>query len=463
MRHLRLSDLIVRGLAPLVGAVIMLLGVGATPAAAVPAFAVQTGQPCQACHVGGFGPQLTPFGRNFKLHGYTPRTNTFNVPLSAMAVASFVNTAKDQPPTHGFAANNNVALDQISLFIAGGLGSHLGAFIQTTYDGVARAFSWDNLDVRATTTFQVKDADVVVGASLNNNPTVQDAWNTTPAWGYAYTGSALAPSPSASPLFSGALAQTSLGVTAYAWINSEFFLEGGAYGSPGATTLVHLGADPTAPGSIKGLAPYGRIAFQHDVGGGTLEVGAFGMQASIYPGLDRTLDLTDDFTDLGLDASYIKTLANGDVVTVNGRYTHERQNLKYTCATAALDEGADGVACPKGNDLNDIRVDASYYWRNQIGGTVQVFNTSGSSNPYAYGYLNGFRTNKPDSTGVTLQLDGTPFGGATDGPLGHRFNIRAGIQYTFYTQFNGAGSNWDNAGAKASDNNTLRVFTWIAY
>ena len=40
-------------------------------AAAVPAFAEQTGQPCVGCHVGGFGPQLTPFGRAFKLGGYT--------------------------------------------------------------------------------------------------------------------------------------------------------------------------------------------------------------------------------------------------------------------------------------------------------------------------------------------------------------------------------------------------------
>ena len=65
---------------------IALVGAIASPAAAVPAFAVQTGQPCAACHVGGFGPQLTPFGRTFKIGGYTMRTNSFNVPLSAMAI-----------------------------------------------------------------------------------------------------------------------------------------------------------------------------------------------------------------------------------------------------------------------------------------------------------------------------------------------------------------------------------------
>ena len=37
------------------------------PAKAVPAFTDQTGQPCQTCHVGGFGPQLTPFAASSTL------------------------------------------------------------------------------------------------------------------------------------------------------------------------------------------------------------------------------------------------------------------------------------------------------------------------------------------------------------------------------------------------------------
>ncbi|OYV66903.1 MAG: hypothetical protein B7X09_02715, partial [Acidiphilium sp. 21-66-27] len=35
---------------------------------AIPAFAAQTGEPCSACHIGF--PQLTPYGRDFKLEGY---------------------------------------------------------------------------------------------------------------------------------------------------------------------------------------------------------------------------------------------------------------------------------------------------------------------------------------------------------------------------------------------------------
>ena len=428
------------------------LGLAAAPAHAVPAFAVQTGQPCQACHVGGFGPQLTPFGREFKLRGYTQRSNTFNAPISAMAVASYVKTQKDQDPTPGYKANDNTALDQVSLFFAGGLGQHLGAFVQTTYDGIAKTWSWDNLDIRATTTGDFKGQSYVAGVSLNNSPSVQDVWNTLPAWSYPYTGSALAPGPSSSPLMSGALAQSTVGATAYVWVNSTYYVEAGGYGSPGATALTRLGADPTSPGSIHGLAPYGRVAIQKALAGGVFEAGAFGMRTEIYPGLDHTTGFTDRYTDLGLDASFQKTLANSDVITLNARYLHERQSLDATCALAAASDCA-------GNTLQDLRADGSYYWRNKVGATVGFFDTFGSSNPVIY---SGNRTFKPDSTGVMFQLDGTPWGDGTS-PLGPRFNMRVGVQYTLYTRFNGAGSNYDGAGANASDNNTLRVFTWFAY
>ena len=428
------------------------LGLTATGAAAVPAFAIQTGQPCTACHVGGFGPQLTPFGRDFKIGGYTARTNTFNVPLSAMAVASYVRTAKDQPspPAANFNVNNNVAVDQVSLFLAGGIGDHIGGFVQTTYDGVARAFHWDNLDLRAVTTATVKGIGMVFGVSLNNAPTVQDAFNTLPAWGYPYTASSLAPAPGSAPLV-GSLAQGTLGVTAYTWINSSFYLEAGGYRSPGTNFLARAGVNPFDPGGINGIAPYGRIAYQKNFGDQNFEVGLFGMSANLYPGRDRSAGVTDHYSDVGVDASYQYYAENKDVFTVDGRYTNERQRLD---ASQAL-----GLATNSGGNLQEFRINGSYYWRDKIGATLGLFSTTGSSDPLLYA---ANRTLKPDSSGFSLQLDGTPFGGAGS-PLGPRFNIRSGVQYTAYTQFDGAGRNYDGMGHNASDNNTLRVFTWIAY
>src|ERR1700735_3713074 len=99
MREIRLA------VACLIG--LLLLG-ASPPAHAVPAFAAQTGQPCQTCHVGGLGPQLTAFGRNFKIHGYTLRATSFSVPFSAMAQASYVRTNKDQSsaPAPHYALND---------------------------------------------------------------------------------------------------------------------------------------------------------------------------------------------------------------------------------------------------------------------------------------------------------------------------------------------------------------------
>jgi hypothetical protein len=82
---------------PLVVAAVVLLAVP-KKVEAVPAFEDQTGQPCQACHVGGLGPHLTPFGREFKLNGYTLHAKSFSVPLAAMGIASLTHTKADQNP-----------------------------------------------------------------------------------------------------------------------------------------------------------------------------------------------------------------------------------------------------------------------------------------------------------------------------------------------------------------------------
>lgn len=434
------------------GLALLLLGVAAPAAHAVPAFAVQTGEACVSCHIGGFGPQLTPRGREFKMGGYTMRTTSFNLPVSAMAVASYVQTQKDQsaPPAPHYGVNDNGTIDQISLFLAGGVGSHFGGFVQGTFDGVARAFHWDNLDLRAVTTASVKGVNTTFGISVNNAPTVQDAFNTLPAWGFPYTGSSLAPAPGTTPLI-GSLAQTTIGATAYVWINSSLFAEVGGYGSPGQTFLARAGVDPFSPGSIKGVAPYGRLAYQYNAGDWNIQGGAFGLDADLNPGRDTSTGLVDHYTDLGLDGSYQYFAANKDVVTVNARYTHQRQDLR---ASQAL-----GLAAGARGGLEDYRIDASYYWRNRIGFTLGGFNTIGTSDAGLYG---GDRRLRPNSSGVSMQVDATPFG-ATGSPFGPRFNLRVGAQYLLYTAFNGAVRNWDGAGANAADNNTVRVFAWVAY
>jgi hypothetical protein len=85
-------------------AVFVALGVGVDPARALPAFARQTDQPCATCHT--IFPELTPFGRRFKIGGYTLRSGDWKgPPLAAMYVTGFThtNSPQDAPPRSGTA------------------------------------------------------------------------------------------------------------------------------------------------------------------------------------------------------------------------------------------------------------------------------------------------------------------------------------------------------------------------
>lgn len=427
-----------------------------TPAQAVPSYGDQTGLPCQQCHVGGFGPQLTPFGREFKIDGYTLRTRA-SIPVAAMAVASFTHTRADQnPPPAPFRANDNFAFDQGSVFLAGGYGQHLGGFVQVTYDGVAHQWHWDNLDLRAVTKGHLFGQEATFGLTVNNNPTVQDPWNTTEAWGYPYTASALAPTPGAAPLIDGGLAQNVLGVTAYTWIGHKVYVEAGAYSSPRAGTLSALGVDPLSPGDIDGLAPYGRVAVQAPLAGGTGEVGAFALNAAINPERDRTSGFVDRYTDVGFDASWQKQTAKGDVVALDLRYIHESSRLRASCALGLVGDGST-VDCAN-THLNELRGNVSYTFRNHLGLTLGGFTTTGDSNASLYGGPNA----SPNSSGAMAEIAYTPWG-AGKSPLGPRFNLRVGVQGTVYGKFDGARHNYDGAGANAADNDTVRVYTWLAF
>jgi hypothetical protein len=419
-------------------------------ASAVPAFADQTGQPCSGCHVGSFGPQLTVFGRQFKLLGYTARTEENTVPVSAMAIASFLRTSADQSLAPGYSSNDNVALDQISMFLAGGLGAHLGGFSQFTYDGIGHAVSWDNLDLRAVNTLDVDGTDLVTGLSLNNSPGVQDPWNTLPAWGFPYTDSGLAPAPGAATALNGQLAQSAIGLTAYAWWNSSFYGEAGLYWTPGRGFMRAMGAD--GGNVIRGAAPYFRFGYERDFDDQNFQLGVTGFFPNLFPEGDRSAGASDKYQDLSVDGSYQYIGPEShNIYQINLRYIHENQSLD---ATYALNNSTN-----TSDTLQEFEADASYYWHNQIGFTAGYFSNWGSTDSLLYV---GNRTGKPDSAGFVFQIDGTPFGSAdSNSSLGNHLNLRVGLQYRLFTQFDGAASNFDGAGSSSFGNDTFRIFTWI--
>jgi hypothetical protein len=107
-------------------------------AQAVPAFANQTGQNCVACHAGGVYPELTPYGRAFKLTGYT--FGERSLPLSVMGVATYNKTKNTDETLAGgdsradFPKDGNLIFNTASLFLAGKVTDHIGGFVQVTYN-----------------------------------------------------------------------------------------------------------------------------------------------------------------------------------------------------------------------------------------------------------------------------------------------------------------------------------------
>ncbi|HVA15857.1 MAG TPA: hypothetical protein VNF99_21610 [Stellaceae bacterium] len=426
----------------------------APSANALPSYARQTGQQCAACH-NGF-PELTPYGRLFKLNGYTFGGGQSDLPpLAAMVIPSFTHTDAGQTggaaPHYG--ANDNFALPQsASLFYGGAISSALGigTFTQATYDRVNRRFTWDNMDIRyakATTL----GGETVFGLSLNNNPTVTDLWNTTPAWGYPFLTSELAPTQSNTTMIEGGFAQQVAGLNAYAFWNRLVYAEIGGYSTLTKATDAALGVNPTGTDAITGLAPYWRFALQPQWGPNSLEFGTFGMAAAIEPGRITGFG-TDHKTDIGFDTQY-QYLADVNSFSVQASWITEHANLTASQALGGATNGND--------HLRSLRIKTSYYYKQTYGGTVGYFRTEGTSDPLLYGATSP-NDSSPNTTGWIAEIDYMPFnhGGPGFWPW---LNMKIGAQYIVDTKFDGAAHNYDGAGRNASNNNTLFLFDWIAF
>ena len=441
------------------GSLLLLAAALASPknVLAVPNFADQTGQPCTACHVGAFGPQLTPFGRVFKIGGYTQTGGeglASRIPLSAMVQTSFTNTRQGQSPVpQHYNGNNNPSLDQVSVFIAGRVSDYSGGFIQLTYSNVDNTTHVDNTDLRPfTTSFSLGGHDLRVGTTINNNPTVQDPYNTTFAWGFPFIASALAPTPAAQPVLAGAFSLNTVGYTVYAWYDNALYLEGGVYTTPSGWALARFGNDLGA-GAIAGAAPYARVAYEFQWNNQSAYVGALFMQADVNPPTGVPFQSSgvngqDRYTDYAFDAGYMFLGDGTYIVTAQGIYTHEDQRLNATSGVGAT------------SSLDQIRADLAYWYQNTYGVTFGWQKTWGKPNPVLYAATNA--NSKPNSNAFILEADWVPFGKADS--FGSPWaNLKLGAQYTIYTEFNGAARNCDGNGRDAGANNTLLLFAWLTF
>jgi hypothetical protein len=418
----------------------------------IPSFSRQTGLACTACHTAF--PQLTPFGRLFKLNGYTltglrvlgdgeeDRRPSLKLdvvpPVSAMVVGSYTQVGRDLPGTQ----NGGTQLPQeLSLFIGEAITPNLGTFAQVTYLPGSGTIGIDNLDIRYAGHAAIRGRQLLFGVTLNNAPTVQDPWNTTPVWRFPFVSSPTAPGPAARPLLDDALAQRVAGLGAYGLWDNLLYAEVSAYrtavaGGPPAP-------DSTSTGTIKGAAPYWRLALEHQWTHTYAEVGAFGMTTALWPaGVGGS---TDRFADVGVDAQFERRLGGGSLA-LHGSWLHEDQRLNGSAAAGAA------VGVP--HSLEEFRVDASVLTRQRLGLTAGYFRTAGTADAFRYpaAPVFGSANGSPNSEGLIFELTALPW-----------LNTRFGAQYVAYGRFNGRSVDYDGSGRDAADNNALYLFTWLAF
>jgi hypothetical protein len=341
----------------------------------------------------------------------------------------------------------------------------LAVFVQLAYEWVGDSFVLDNTEIRYARHLDFGGApgsthpNVLIGVTVNNGPTVQDVWNTTAAWGFPYSGSSVAPTPiTSAKLESGAggIGQNAAGIGVYTWINSSIYAEFSIYGA-----AIRGGAHPlgsTQSNVIHGISPYWRLAYEYRWDRNSMSLGTYGIQAKMHPGsLSGTptplAGPTDRYTDTALDFQY-QFIGEDHLFTVLSTYISEKQKLEASFINLAVQN--------QSNTLKSFKVVGEYSYQRMVGGSVGLFNTTGSSDAGLYPSgtgmplvplpVGGSATNSPNSRGYVAEVNYLPW-----------LNTKLQLQYVAYDKFNGSKQNYDGAGRNASDNNTLDLLGWVLF
>jgi hypothetical protein len=155
---------------------------------------------------------------------------------------------------------------------------------------------------------------------------------------------------------------------------------------------------------------------------------------------------SDEFVDKGFDGQH-------QYITDRHRFSAQASWIRESQHWDATFPG--GGASNPADHLRTFKIKATYYRDAKYGATLGYFSTSGNSDPslYATGLpITGSAAASPDASGYVTELDWLP-----------KRDVRLGLQYTAYRQFNGASSNYHGLGRNAKDNNTLFLMAWLMF
>ena len=419
---------------------------------AIPSMARQTGMQCAACHT--VFPELTPFGRQFKLRGFsmsTPKQDDASffdkIPISALLQISRTSTKNTDTPgatPDNFLRDRETIVQAAGLYYGGKITDKSGALVQYNYDGIERRWGMEMFDVRYANTATF-DKELVYGFTLNNNPTLSDIYNSTPVWGFPHTDSA-ALMPAASTLVDMTLASQVGGVGAYGLWDNLLYAEFAFYRTTNTGVFRFMGLGVPTDNVLKGYAPYWRLALQQELGPHSFSVGTYGMVGKLYADrADFNLG-ADRFKDFAIDGQY--QFIDGDhTFSTHATWIREKQEWNASFAQ--------GLTSNSSTTLKTFKTDLHYWYKRQWGGGLQYFQTRGDADDLRYNTgeaVMGSANGSPNSKGWIAELNFLPLQ-----------NIKLALRYTRYTQFNGASNNYDGFGRNAKDNNSIFLLGWLLF
>jgi len=400
--------------------------------------------------------------------GYTATGGEYALPkappIAFMLQSGVTHTNADLGPQGPFTSSNNwVDLNQqFSAFWGGKITDNLGAFAQVTMsnDAGGYSYSWDNTDVRYVGTANVAGHDVIWGLDSNNNPTVQDPWNTTSAWAWPFITSAFQPSPYAQTLidgpFGGLLGPgNAVSAGAYVFVDDSYYAELSLYKTPSYSFQSQLGdccgADLLGNNiTFDGPAPYWRLAVEKNFGEHSLMVGTYGMLANVIPNNIGGFG-TDKYLDVGFDSQY-QWIHDKHALTLRANYVIERQQFDNSFNQ--------GLTSNPTDYLHSLKLQGEYVYDNTYSFSAGYFNIKGTGDTGIYFGNNGSAS--PNSDGWVFDVAYLPFshGGPSLWPWA---NSRIGVSYTMFNRFDGLRQNIDNGNLSASGNNTLFLYAFTAF
>lgn len=440
-----------------VGLYLTALAFAPEAALAVPSFVRQTGLPCAACHT--VAPELTPFGRQFKLRGYTmgqqlkSKPFPYDLPL-AMGLQLGNTQVKDRnkgaDASTDFPRADKTIVQQVAFYYGGAIYGKLGALAQFNWDGIGQAWGVEMADIRYADSTVVKGNELIYGITVNNSPAVEDVWNTSPMWFFPHLRDA-GIAPMITSLMDMTLDNQVGGVGLYVDYDSQLYLEAGVLRNGHTSIFRPLNAGDPLTTAVEGTAPHLRIAWEKDWGANSAEVGMHALRANIFPDPQQLSGPTDRFTDLVLDGQY-QHIGQQQLFSVHALFDHEKRDWN---ASLPL-----GLASSASDTLDTVKASAHYWYERKVGGGIGYFDYWGDRDMLKYGMSampsgSGDATGSPDTRGWTVEADYLP--------LEDSQNLKIGLRYTLYAAFNGRTDDYNGFGRSASDNDALFLYLWALY